>query len=89
MTNTVVVPSFVVTQTYLVASRRDGQYYELHLASDQGEDASRVLLITRDDALYRRALAMEGSTERVRISAHFARLGNGRRVRVLDGLEAA
>lgn len=89
MTALASTPPVVVVQTYLVMSPRNGAYYELQLASDHGDDAPRLMLVTRDAGLYQRALEAEGSDQRFRAASHVGTFHDGRRVRVLDALEAA
>ena len=68
-------PTFVVVQTYCVQPprrRRQAPYYEIVLASDNGVDAPRTILITRDEAVYRQALDAEGTDQVFTLDRHFA-----------------
>lgn len=55
----------LVVQTYVVFGGRDRSFshYEIQLAPT--EKASRVILLTDDDAIYQAALHLEGSEDRV------------------------
>lgn len=69
-------PSFVVLQTYCVdppRRRRQAPYFEITLGADTYPDAPRTILITRDPAVYARALAAEGTDQPFTIDRHFER----------------
>jgi hypothetical protein len=78
----------LVVDTCVVHRQSDKTfYYEVHLAPDAEPGAHRTVLVTRDEAAYQFALALEGKDARVNASWHAARQGS-RRYAVLDTLEA-
>jgi hypothetical protein len=80
------IDSALIVNTLVVPSRT-GLYYEIHLAPDAEPGAQKTVLVTRDEAAYQLALALEGKDARVNASWHAARQGS-RRYAVLDSLEA-
>jgi hypothetical protein len=75
-----------VVQTYMVGG--DDGHYQIHVAADDGADAVRTILLTKDPILYDRALRAEG-LDRIRFAVawHTARRSNGKPCLVLDRLD--
>jgi hypothetical protein len=82
-------PGLLVLQTYAVDGPRGTgiAYYELHLAPDVAADAPRTIVLTRDPALYARALHAESTLRRVEARWHASRRPNGTYCQLLDALE--
>lgn len=80
----------LVVQTYVVPGpdRISTAYYEIHLASDDGADAARTVVLTRDERAFSLALEVEDAGCRVSATWHHANRG-GKRVAVLDTLDVA
>lgn len=81
--------TFVVVDTQFVVPPRavEAPYYELVVAPDQGADARRLTLVTRDLAAVARALQVEGTEARVAVTWRRGRRLS-RPVLVLEALEA-
>jgi hypothetical protein len=81
------VQNELVAQTLVVHRRSDDTWhYEIHLAPDLGKDAPRTVLVTKDQAAYDFALAIEGNpSARVTATFHHAKRGSYR-FRVLDSI---
>lgn len=77
----------IVVQTYVVQTPKGDFYYEIYIAPDDGPDAHRTGLVTRDELAYKFALQLERNGAKVNASWHHARRGN-HRYAVLDTLEA-
>jgi hypothetical protein len=81
------VQNELVAQTLVVHRRSDDTWhYEIHLAPDLDSNAPRTVLVTKDQAAYDFALAIEGNpAARVTATFHHAKRGSYR-FRVLDSI---
>jgi hypothetical protein len=80
------VQNELVAQTYYVARANGEIYYEIHLSPDLQPGAPRTVLVTKDQAAYDFALAIEGNpAARVTATFHHAKRGSYR-FRVLDSI---
>jgi hypothetical protein len=62
-------------------------HFEIHLAADVGHDAPGLLTLTRDPALFWRAMVLEDCGRRVDVRWHASRRPNGAYCQLLDSLE--
>jgi hypothetical protein len=65
--------TLLVLSTAYVVTPTGAPYYEIIAATDHDAYAPRLFIRTRDEGLYRRALDVEGTERRVRITLHARR----------------
>ena len=62
-------------------------HYEIHVGPDEGPDAPRLVILTRDDVIYRRALRLEGKWATVDLDFHISKRPDGSLCYVADRLD--
>jgi len=74
----------IVVQTYFVRRRpTDDPFFEVQVARDAQAKTPRSAFLTRDEALYETALALEASEERVDLAWKPGRRQNGQVAQLL------